>query len=114
MTSEITLGNRFLTRTGLFCVMASLLLGSPGVRAVRAEDAQEVGPVVRRGPAAQFEAAKSVEPAVASMRPPDVVRSPVSTDVIVLDSRGYNYGPRTSPTTEVRLPEASTVESRTR
>jgi hypothetical protein len=109
-----TFGDRLMTGTGLFCLMASLLLGSPGVRAVRAEDAPEVGPVGGRGLEVPVEGAAPTAPAVPPTSDPGLARKPAAGDVIVLNSRGYNYGPRTSPPTEVRPPLAPAVESSTR
>ena len=69
---------------GLLCVVATLVLTS-GVNAVRAEDADE--------------ALMSVDPALAEAReanraePPAPTAAPEEPEVIILNTRGFNYGP---------------------
>ena len=69
---------------GLLCVVATLVLTS-GVNTVRAEDAAE--------------ALMSVDPALVLAReanraePPAPTAVPAEPEVIILNTRGFNYGP---------------------
>lgn len=77
---------------GLLCVVAALVLTS-GVNAVRAEDADEV--------------LMSVDPALVEApgailaEPPAPAAAPAEPEVIILNTRGFNYGP---PTVEIDPP----------
>jgi hypothetical protein len=119
--------------TGLVCLMATLSLLSPGVHAVRADDA----PLMSVDPALVAAAERSGHPEAA----PEPARTPPSEDapapaapasnpfvsaaetdrasrpgvsgievqpgVVVLNTRGYNYGPPPTPLT----PEALAQEA---
>ncbi|MAG30372.1 MAG: hypothetical protein CL908_05685 [Deltaproteobacteria bacterium] len=113
--------NRIVTGVGSVCVVATLLLSSTGVRSVRAEGedhalmsvdpALEVAPVPaapstptaagpRPGRVATVDDAENVER-------PGISGIEVEPGVIVLNTRGYNYGP---PPQELQ-PEALRHES---
>jgi hypothetical protein len=94
--------NRWTTAAGLFCLAASLLLSSTGVRAVRAEGAEEALMSIDPKLEARLEPSPPAQPAP----PPRVVTPPPEVEhrpgepavetqpgVIVLNTRGYNYGP---------------------
>jgi len=89
---------------GVFCLLASLVLLSPGVRTVRAEAGEEALVSVAPALDARAAAASVPEPVrVEVARDPNepvapsraVVAGPqVAPGVVVLNTRGYNYGPR--------------------
>ena len=90
------------TGLGLSCLVMSLLLWSPGVRTVRAEENSEqqpsevvVVPAVRDG---QIEM---------SPRAPDA-RAEAVNGVVVLNTRGYNYGPN-RPTARPQVEQVPTA-----
>ncbi|MBJ22895.1 MAG: hypothetical protein CL933_26090 [Deltaproteobacteria bacterium] len=101
MIERRLLMNRMRTLTGVLCVFGCLLLLSPGVRTVRAEDGEEtlmsIDPVLEakraRPPAAQPPAAvaRVPEEGVEPDRP-GAPANEVRPGVIVLNTRGYNYG----------------------
>ena len=105
---------RWKTRLGLLCLAVSFLLWSPGVRTVRAgEDPPQAGP----GSASQQAAPAAVVPAHSNgqiemaPRPPDP-RAEAAGVVVVLNTRGYNYGPN-RPTVRpqaVHLPASPAAE----
>jgi hypothetical protein len=85
--------DRITTTMGLLCVLATLLLISPGVRTVRAEGGQETPSIVDPVLEAKHEVpAAAPAPADQSVTPgePRAERPP---GVRVLNTRGYNYGP---------------------
>ena len=122
--------DRIRTTVGLFCLAATLILSSGGVRAVRAEEgdgirsidpaltaAQEARAV--RGPKAAkpslVDANAVAPPKPDSTDPAALDRAginavEVSPGIIVLNTDGYNYGP---PAGDVD-PAAARVESLTR
>lgn len=80
---------RWTDGLGLLCLIATLLLLSTGVRVARAGD-------VASPEGATCEAPESASPAAAASRRAGIrapePREPIS-GVIVLNTRGYNYGP---------------------
>ncbi len=95
MSETRTSLRRWKTRLGLFCLVVSFLLWSPGVRTVRAgEDPPQAGP----GSALQQTAPAAVAPAYSNgqiemaPRAPDP-RAEAAGGVVTLNTRGYNYGP---------------------
>ncbi len=77
---------------GCLCLLAALLLMSPGVRAVRAADGDAAtvapGPVCSSHP---------VQPraGVAALPPQRIEREMAASDrIVVLNTRGYNFGLR--------------------
>ncbi|MEZ4334675.1 MAG: hypothetical protein R3F35_23200 [Myxococcota bacterium] len=125
---------RLLHGLGLLCVVGTFALLSPGVRIVRAADEREsradevatavhpqAGPMSRMSepvpppvpeappaasPASPFVRAEDVENA----RRPGVSGIETSPGVVVLNTRGYNYGPPPTPLE----PEALRQESEPR
>jgi hypothetical protein len=99
------LWNGIATALGLVCLVLALLLLSPGVRAVHAEDGGEAigrdASVSDESPAtcqASPRPTVAARVAAAAKRAPAVVHpassSPeVESDVINLNTRGYNYAP---------------------
>ena len=87
------------TTAGLLCLAASLLLSSTGVRTVRAEDGGHASMSVDPKLEARLETSPPVPPPPTQTPPPPVELQPgepgVETlpGVIVLNTRGYNYGP---------------------
>ena len=99
--------DRWVTTAGLVCLAASLLLSSTGVRTVRAEGSEEapkealmsIDPELE----ARLEASPAARPApvapIAGTPRPEVEHRPGEPSVerqpgiIVLNTRGYNYGP---------------------
>jgi hypothetical protein len=101
---------------GLLCVLAMFMLSSLGVRVVRADEQEastSADPALVEGPPP---AAPVVGPAP---RPPSrepsaldragVPSIEVSPGIVVLNTRGYNYGPLPAEPD----PEASPLESKT-
>jgi hypothetical protein len=93
--------NRLLTFAGLFCLTATLLLLSAGVRTVRAEDGAQVSKSVNPTPTSS-ESDIVEPPPIAPMNPagkvdeadrPGRPRSEVRPEFVPLNTRGYNYGP---------------------
>ena len=102
MTNQSKLWNRLLSSAGLICLAGTLFLLPAGVRIVRADDAS-TGPVCE-------DPALSPSPSVASEKPvvalpvtkvgeapetlqPGAAGSEVEAEVVVLNTRGFNYGP---------------------
>jgi hypothetical protein len=94
--------SRILSSAGLVCLAMSLLLMPAGVRVVRAHD--EAKAPLSADPSPQpVEPASSVGPPTAAVvdvdTADDVPRrgragtTEVQTGVVVLNTRGYNYGP---------------------
>jgi hypothetical protein len=107
---------------GTACVVATLALLSPGVRVVRAEDealmsvdpelvAAAEGPVPSPSPTVvpSAPAAYPIVPAsdVANASRPGVPGIEIQPGVVVLNTRGFNYGPPPTPL----APEALRQES---
>jgi hypothetical protein len=114
MSETRTSLQRWKTGLGLFCLVLTFLLWSPGVRTVRAGD---VAPQTSPGSAEQEPAAAVVEPARSDGQ---IEMAPRVSDpraeavggVVVLNTRGYNYGPD-RPTVRpraVQQPAASEAE----
>ena len=94
--------SRWTTTAGLLCLLGTLLLSSTGVRTVRAEGAEEALMSIDPKLEARLEGSPPAQPA-----PPPLAKAPspeaelrpgepgVETQpgVIVLNTRGYNYGP---------------------
>ncbi|MFO0689340.1 MAG: hypothetical protein U0900_11590 [Myxococcota bacterium] len=100
-------GQRVVSLAGTVCVVASFALLSPGVRIARAGEgtpppAAEAVADPAVGPAAEPDAAPKASPFVKAedteaARRPGVSGIEVSPGVIVLNTRGYNYGPPPTP-----------------
>ncbi len=76
---------------GCLCLLAALLLMSPGVRAVRAADGDSA--VVAPGPVCS---SRPVQPraGVAALPPQRIEREIAASDrIVVLNTRGYNFAP---------------------
>jgi hypothetical protein len=76
---------------GCLCLLAALLLMSPGVRAVRAADGDTAtvapGPVCSSRP-------DQLRAGVAALPPHGIDREMTASDrIVVLNSTGYNYAP---------------------
>jgi len=103
MIERRRLRDRIATTLGALSLLATLLLISPGVRAVRAEDGElrvnGVDPALEAelevaAPAPVPPAApKSVSPSPSPSPSPDGAGADLPPDVRVLNTRGYNYGP---------------------
>jgi hypothetical protein len=106
MATEATLWNRIVTGLGLVCLAMTLLLLSPGVRAVHADGNLEanrsVDPVAEAAAhkaALEAEkiasdlAAKNLEAIEEIVRTPGPADIEVEPGIVVLNTRGYNYGP---------------------
>ncbi len=98
--------NRWTTTAGLFCLAASLILSSTGVRTVRAEGGDEALMSIDPKLEARLEASPPAQPApppLAKTPPQEVELRPgepaveAQPGVIVLNTRGYNYGPPVGP-----------------
>ena len=97
---------RWTTIAGLLCLLGTLLLSSTGVRTVRAEAGEEALMSIDPKLEASLEASPPVQPA-----PPPLAKAPsaqaelrpgepaaeTQPGVIVLNTRGYNYGPPAGP-----------------
>lgn len=94
---------------GAACLIAALLLLSPGVRVVRAEDGApvSVAPVATIAPAAPTAYPTVHVDDVENARRPGVPAIEIAPGVLVLNTRGYNYGPPPTPL----APEAMKQES---
>lgn len=95
MIERRRLRDRIATTLGALSLLATLLLISPGVHAVRAEGGElRVNGV---DPALEVAAPAPVPPAapksVAPSPSPDAAVADLPSDVRVLNTRGYNYGP---------------------
>lgn len=90
------------TIAGLLSLAGALLLTSPGVKLVRAEDTDPPpAPAAASGPSCR-EGAPTAAPEVAALiaRLREQVAAEASSsreDFVVLNNRGYNYGPPPSP-----------------
>ena len=116
MTTRPTLWNRLSNAVGLICLAMTLLLLPAGVRIVRADDEAEerasVTPPLPTPPASEL--ATPQKPVVAPVVEIDEAKEALRIDsagtegepgVIVLNTRGYNYGPppaRPAPATDDR------------
>ncbi len=116
MTTRPTLWNRLSNAVGLICLAMTLLLLPAGVRVVRADDEAEarasVTPPLPTPPASEL--ATPQKPVVAQVVEIDEAKEALRRDsvgtagepgVIVLNTRGYNYGPptaRPAPVTDDR------------
>lgn len=98
-------GPRVVSVGGTLCVAATFLLLSPGVRIARAEDPPappQASPAAAPSPApAQAEAPKASPfvkaEDVEQARRPGVSGIETAPGVVVLNTRGYNYGPPPTP-----------------
>lgn len=112
-------GQRVASIAGTLCVLASFALLSPGVRIARAEDRPAPPAAVptaspSSAPASEPAASPAARPAAApgdaqkaspfvkaedveQARRPGVSGIEVSPGVVVLNTRGYNYGPPPTP-----------------
>jgi hypothetical protein len=86
---------------GWLCVLATLALLSPGVVATaRADQAQappESGPVCRAPEQAAEESVISLGNAIERLRARELERGGDPDEYVVLNGRGYNYGPQPNP-----------------
>lgn len=97
------------TAAGFLSLAATLLLSSPGVKLVRAEDADPPpAPAAAEGPTCRADApptAAGVAELIARARQQATTQANSSNeDFVVLNNRGYNYGP--PPSIESGLVEA--------
>ena len=101
---KTTIWNRIATSAGLACVLASFVLMSTGVQVVRADNADpanmSVDPALEANLTPPVAALEKVAPFVQAGDQENVDRPGVSgvetqPGVITLNTRGYNYGPRT-------------------
>ena len=103
-----SLWNRIVTSTGILCVIATFSLMSAGVQAVRAESGDEanmsIDPVLEANlledasppavpPAAPAPHGATETPDGKAPSRPGVAGHEARPGVIVLNTRGYNYGP---------------------
>lgn len=118
MTRQQTLWNRLVTSTGFLCLGASFLLMSAGVETVRAEAGDEtnmsIDPSLEAALEEAEEAPKKVAPIVdvndmEALARPGIGGVETRPGVIVLNTRGYNYGPPPGSLD----PAALTVEAET-
>jgi hypothetical protein len=103
MTRQQTIWNRFVTSTGFLCLCASFMLMSAGVQAVRADAGDEsnmsIDPALEAALAEPEEGPEKLAPVVpaedkeAAARP-GIAGVETQPGVIVLNTRGYNYGAR--------------------
>ena len=90
-------GSRIRNTVGLLALGASIALASPGVNAVRAEaegpvaQAAPGGQCSASGPAASIDA--EIEAAIEQLRLQQADQNASDSDLVVLNNRGYNYGP---------------------
>ena len=95
---------RAMTLAGFLCLMAFLLLASPGVRVVRAAGealpehaAAASGGSCNAAGASAAPVGDPVEAFLAQIRDDRPSPRAVEGQTVVLNSRGYNYGPPASP-----------------
>ena len=95
---------RAMTLAGFLCLMAFLLLASPGVRVVRAAgEALPEAAAAASGGSCDAAAASAapvgdpVEAFLAQIRDDRPSTRALEDHFVVLNSRGYNYGPPASP-----------------
>jgi hypothetical protein len=96
---------------GWLAVAALLLLTSPGVRLVRA-DADVLVSEVPAGPSCSGRSSASIEADLAryiqeARRAAETDPAKAGDDVVVLNGRGYNYGPAPTPSLHGVLLDAS-------
>ena len=105
MMTRSALWNRFATSVGLLCLATTLALLPAGVRTVWAEPEGEslvsVDPLLEASETATAEqppAAPVDKPVVDSedLRRPGLSSVQTRSGVVVLNTRGYNYGPPSS------------------
>jgi hypothetical protein len=98
---------------GIACVLATFALLSPGVRVVHADSAEPGSPSTLAAPAAASPASPVSAPDatpvatlaspvvsasdVEAARRPGVSGIEVAPGIVVLNTRGFNYGPPTAP-----------------
>lgn len=102
MTIQPVLRNRLLSSAGLICLAMTLFLLPGGVRVVRADDAS-AGPVCEDPALSPGPSAASEKPVIAlplakageapETRQPGAAGSEGPAGVVVLNTRGFNYGP---------------------
>ena len=100
---------RLRTIVGLLSLAGTLLLTSPGVKLVRAEEAAPPpAPAAAQGPSCRADKPPSspgIAALTAKLRQQAAAQANSSSeDVVVLNNRGYNYGP--PPSLEQGLLEA--------
>jgi len=98
LRNDATVRNRIATFGGLVCLGVTLALLPAGVNVVRAEDGAEalmsVDPLLAQQPAPSVAPPAPVIPATAAAQlQPGQPADTVSPGVVVLNNRGYNYGP---------------------
>ena len=101
-------------------LLASLLLASPGVEAVRAEEpTQAAAPGASCEAAAQPSADADLQAFLEQVRLQQAAHAarqqsaPVSSDeIVVLNGRGYNYGPPPTPSLDLIRAEAASPRQR--
>jgi hypothetical protein len=106
------------TILGILALAGTLALLSPGVRAVRADDAASAesslaaeGPTCQAGTVSNGQEVVEFLQLIQRLQLEEMAASPGATDpggdFVVLNNRGYNYGPA-----GVALPDAIELESR--
>jgi hypothetical protein len=94
MSERRRLMDRVATVTGLFCVLVTFLLLSLGVRVVRADDRE--GTLMSVDPALEAKleapAPAAVPKGAVDLERPGVPAAEIEPGVIVLNTRGFNYG----------------------
>lgn len=103
---------RFQVGAGCIALAAMLAIASPGVRAVRAEDTASAG-TCSAGQPARLDA--EVQVFLAELRreqQPRVGSDPRGAGIVVLNNRGYNYGPPPGMLMDRLLAEAKQRRSR--
>lgn len=118
MTTRLALWNRLWNVAGLICLATTLILLPAGVRIVRADD-EAAGPASATPtlpPPSASEQGTPQKPVVAPVVEIDEAKETLrrgsagaegESGVIVLNTRGFNYGPppaRQAPATEDREP----------
>lgn len=92
----MSVSSRLCNTLGLLSVLLSLALASPGVRVVKAEPVAD-SPAGAQCPAAAADAAaqaSQVQDFLARVRAEHgPAGGPGEPDIVVLNNRGYNYGP---------------------
>ena len=107
MRNQAKLWRRLGDIAGTACVIAVLALLSPGVRVVRAEDEAPATPVP--APSAHPTAYPTVKADdVENARRPGVPAIEIAPGVLVLNTRGYNYGPPPTPLAPEAIKQEST------
>jgi hypothetical protein len=91
---------RFASIMGWLCVIATLALLGPGVMTARAEGASsssEAGPVCRAPEQVAEETVVSIGSTIEQLRAQEIARGGDSDGWVMLNNRGYNYGPQANP-----------------